>query len=270
MKKGLIAFTPAQVAAMRIFLASIILIPFALRNLKLITKKNILYLVFVGFIGTGIPPFLFTEAQTVINSATAGTLNSFTPVVALIIGFLFFKMKINFIKFLGVTMGFSGACLLILVKEGEQFDIDLHGLYVVAATICYSSSTFILKHFLQDMKPFNVAVLSFLFIGPPAGIYLLFADLQPVFSSHPFALRSFGYILILAILGSAIATILFNTLVKKSDPIFAQSVTYLMPVVALFWGLFDDEKLSFINYMGIVLILGGVYSINIKIKSGIG
>ncbi len=264
MKKGLIAFSADQVAALRVFMASLVFIPFAVRRIKLISRQNLIFLILVGFLGTGIPPFLFTEAQTAINSTTAGTLNSFTPVVALIIGSLFFRMKLTIYNIGGVLTGFTGACLLILFRAGAGFDPNFHGLYVILATVCYASSTFLLKHKLQQLQPFDITVLAFLLIGPPAGVHLLVTDIMTPFQQGSQVWFSFGAILILALVGTALATFLFNTLVKESTAIFAQSVTYLMPIVALLWGLVDREDLAMTDYLGVILIIAGVYLINLR------
>lgn len=262
MKKGLIAFSPQQVASLRIFMASIILIPFAIKNIYLLQKKDILFILFAGFIGTGIPPFLFTKAQTVINSSTAGILNSLTPLFALAIGFFLFKLKLNINKISGVFLGLAGAIILFIFKSGDGFSINVHGLLVVLAALCYATSSTMIKSKLQAVKSLHFTSFVFLFIGPPAGIYLLFSDVLSVINTHPYATQAFGYILILSVVGTAIANLMFNKLILVSSAIFAQSVTYLMPVIAVIWGLMDNEAIELADLGGIVLILCGIFLIN--------
>ena len=263
MKKGLIAFTPLQVASMRIFIASIIFIPFALMRLRELKIKNWFYIVIIGFIGTGIPPFLFTKAQTVINSATTGILNSLTPLFALIIRIFFFRIKMDINKIFGVIIGMAGVSVLLLMKSQGNLNISIYGLLVVLATIFYATSSTMLKVFFQNMKPLHITSFIFLFIGPPAGIYLLFSDIPASFQ-HPDALQSFWYIVLLAVVNTSLATFLFNKLIQTSSAIFAQSVTYLIPAVSVFWGILDGEQVDIYDFMGIVLIILGVLLINRK------
>lgn len=263
MKKGLVAFTPLQVASLRIFIASIIFIPLVIFHFRQLKIKNWYYIVIIGLIGTGIPPFLFTKAQTVINSATTGILNSLTPLFALIIGIFFFRIKTDIYKVSGVLLGMFGVCVLIFLRSNGNISISIYGLLVVIATIFYATSSTMVKVFFQQMKPLHLTSFIFLFIGPPAGIYLLFSDLPSSFQNEG-AGMAFSYIVILAVINTALATFLFNKLIQTSSAIFAQSVTYLIPAVAIFLGILDSEKLDLFDILGIVLILMGVVLINKK------
>lgn len=263
MKKGLVAFTPLQVASLRIFIASIIFIPLVIFHFRQLKIKNWYYIVIIGLIGTGIPPFLFTKAQTVINSATTGILNSLTPLFALIIGIFFFRIKTDIYKVSGVLLGMFGVCVLIFLRSNGNISISIYGLLVVIATIFYATSSTMVKVFFQQMKPLHLTSFIFLFIGPPAGIYLLFSDLPSSFQNEG-AGMAFSYIVILAVINTALATFLFNKLIQTSSALFAQSVTYLIPAVAIFWGILDSEKLDMFDILGIVLILMGVVLINKK------
>ena len=261
MKKGLDAFTPSQVASLRIFIGSIVFIPVAIHSIRHLKIKNGFYILLIGFFGTGIPPFLFTQAQTVINSSTAGMLNSLTPLFALVIGFVFFKMKMEMYKITGVLLGLAGAAALFIFKSDGNLNVNAYGLLVVLAAVLYAVSSTLIKIRLQQMNPLHITSFIFLFVGPPAGVYLLFSDLPKSFE-HPLAWQSFSYILILGLVNTALVTFLFNKLIRNSSAIFAQSVTYLMPVVAILWGILDGETLGFIDFAGIAFILSGIYLIN--------
>jgi drug/metabolite transporter (DMT)-like permease len=63
-------------------------------------------------------------------------------------------------------------------------------------------------------------------------------------------------------MGTAIALLFFNSLIRNSSALFASSVTYLIPLVALFWGFSDHEQLGIYHLIGLLAILGGVYLIN--------
>jgi drug/metabolite transporter (DMT)-like permease len=67
---------------------------------------------------------------------------------------------------------------------------------------------------------------------------------------------------ILSFFGTAIAKVIYSRLVQISSPVFASSVTYTMPIVAIFWGVFAGEKLSAYQILGGFIILIGVYLVN--------
>ena len=71
--------------------------------------------------------------------------------------------------------------------------------------------------------------------------------------------QSLLYIVVLGVVGTALANILFFKLIQISSPVFATSVTYLIPVVAFFWGLLDNEMLTPIQFVGAFIVLIGVY-----------
>ncbi|GIR13057.1 MAG: hypothetical protein CM15mP23_16320 [Cryomorphaceae bacterium] len=70
------------------------------------------------------------------------------------------------------------------------------------------------------------------------------------------------YIAILAIMGSAIAVIAFNKLIKMTGPLFATSCTYIIPIVAIIWGICDKEIITTHQIIGFIIILAGVYIVN--------
>ncbi len=265
MKKALMSFSNNQVASLRIFLTFLFFIPLIIPRIKKINKSNLKALLIVGIIGNAIPAFLFTKAQTRIDSSLAGILNSLAPLFTLIIGLLFYKSHVKFINIIGLFLGFIGAVGLIYKGGPGGFNMSNGGyaLFVVAATICYGLTINEIKFNLKNLDGVSIAALSFLFIGPFAGINLLFTDLKGSFS-QPEAMESFGYILILSLFGSVFAVVLFNILIKYTTPIFASSVTYIIPVFAIFWGIFDGEKIIIEDILWILVILIGISLVNKK------
>ncbi len=265
MKKGLKSFSSTQVASFRIFFTFLFFTPFLLKRIKKINKNNLRSILIVGVIGNGIPAFLFTKAQTQIDSSTAGILNSLTPLFTFIIGLVFYKSHIKLINIIGLVLGFIGAVGLIY-RGNQSLAQNQNGWYaffVVAATLCYGISVNEIKHKLAGMDGLSIAVLSFMFIGPFGGFYLLFSDLKSSFAT-PDAFLNLGFIVILALLSSVIAVVLFNILIKYTTAIFAASVTYIIPVFAVFWGIFDGERVTLDEISWIVVILIGVYLVNKK------
>jgi len=266
MKKGLRSYTHDQVAALRLFISFLAFLPFGIKNLKKVTKENFISLLLVGFIGSAIPAFLFTKAQTQINSSLAGMLNSMTPLFTLIIGLIFYNSKARFINVFGIFLGLIGALGLIAFSKetGDLLsNINYYGLFIVIATICYGINVNQVKYKIKDLNGLELTSIAFMFVGPFAGVYLLFTDFSFALSTNNYILN-LGFIAILAVVGTMMALILFNTLIQHTSALFGSSVTYVIPVFAIMWGLFDGEKVSLIHFFWISLIFIGVYLVNIK------
>ena len=267
MKIGLKSFSSNQAAAIRILLASLFLFPVALRNLKKLKKKDIPSLLIAGFIGSFIPAFLFTKAQTRIDSSLAGMLNSITPVFALIIGLMFFKTKTGWRQITGLVLGLVGAVGLISLGEGVSLDhINTYALYIVLATVMYGTNVNVIKSNLTHLSGAQITSLSFMFLWPVALIYLLTTDFTPVMESpnwhmHLLALAALG------IIGTAIAMLLMNSLIRYSSAVFATSVTYIIPIFAIIWGLIDGEVITILHVACMTIIMLGVYLINTRQKA---
>ncbi|MGD1847176.1 MAG: DMT family transporter [Salibacteraceae bacterium] len=263
MEKGLETFDSFEVGALRVFLAFLVLSPVALLHLKEIPRKAIGPLLVVGLCGNGIPAFLFTTAQTQIASSFAGMLNSLVPLFALLIGVLFLAKRAKIKAWLGVLLGLVGAIVLFISKGTEDlFANGFYGLLVVLATICYAVSVNVIHHYLADMRSIVITAVALLMVGPISGVYLLFTDIGTDITTKPEGWNSVMYIAFLGIFGTAAAVALFNWLIKRTSVLFATSVTYLIPIVAIFWGFLADEDIGYGQLQGLALILGGVYLTN--------
>lgn len=262
-KKGLNSYSPEQVAAYRMLFASILLSPIAFKHIKKITKKNFVYLLEVAFIGNAIPAYLFAMGQTHISSSLAGILNSVTPISTLIIGILLFKTRTGFLNTVGLFMGLIGTIGLIFSK-GASLDGDLpFSLLIVLAGIMYAFNLNIIKHLLTDLSGLALTALAFLLTLPAALGYLFYVGFGPTHGIAQ-ANESLLYIFILAFFSSAIAVVGFNILVKYTSAIFASSVTYIIPVFAIMWGLLDGETILWIQIIWLVVVILGISLVNKK------
>lgn len=262
-------YSSEEVAALRIFIAFLFLSPLMFWHVKRSLLKHWKSFIGMGVLGNFIPAFLFTKAETGISSSLTGMLNSLTPLFTLLLGVLLFKTKTRWVNALGIMIGFAGAIGLLMVGKSEDMDNNmLFGFYVVLATICYALSVNIIKMGLNDVNSVTATVWAMMFIGPLAGIYLFgFTDFLDKISVHPQAMASLGYISILAIFGTALSVIIFNVLIRNTNALFASSVTYLIPVVAMGWGIMDGENVQLLHFLWIILILLGVYLVNKKAKA---
>lgn len=268
MKRGLEVFSSDQVAALRIFIAFLFLSPLLFRHIKKSLLKHWKGYLGMGVIGNLIPAFLFTKAETGISSSLTGALNSLTPLFTLLVGVLLYRERTGWKNVFGIIIGFIGAAGLAMVgKERGMADELLFIFYVVLATVCYALSVNIIKRYLSEVDSLTATVWAMMFIGPIAGFYLFSTDFVQRLTTHPDALESMGYTSILAVFGTALSVIVFNTLIKNTNALFASSVTYLIPIVAMGWGIFDNEAVSALHFAWIGLILLGVYLVNKELPS---
>ncbi len=265
-KQGLKVFAPDEVGALRVSAAALFLLPAALFKLRELKATHLPKLFLSGMMGIFIPAFLFAIAQTRMASSIAGILNTLTPIFTMIIGAMLFQQRFRVLAVVGIILGFAGTFMLMLSRSGGKVEgINLYALLIVVACILYGSNLNFIKFKIADVGSLAITSVSLLLIGPLAMLYLFFfTDFTVKFSTHEGAWPAFGYIVLLGMMSTAIATFLFNRLVKISTPLFASSVTYVMPIVAVMWGVLDGERLYLGHYIGMAAILGGVYLANRK------
>jgi len=263
-KKGLEGFTPIQLGSVRIVITSCVLFMVGYRSIRNISKKEWLWVALSGLFGSFIPVFLFSYAETEIDSSIASILNSLVPLFTIVIGFLAFRITFSRNQLLGVLVGLLGAILLIYF--GSDINPDQNYWYaglVILATILYAFNANIIKSKLQEVSPMGIAVGNFAFMLPPALILLFYSGaLSTPVRGGTYFMSSLGYVIILSILGTCVAKVMFNKLIQISSPVFSVSVTYLIPIVGIFWGLLDKERFSVLQVGAAGIILFGVYLVN--------
>jgi len=245
------------------------LIPISIPKVRKLSFKHLKLLFIIGLVGSFIPAFLFAIGQTQLPSGVTGVLNALTPIFVLIMGVLFFKQEITKRKTFGLIIAFVGTAILLAAgSDGGLRGINFYALFIVLATICYGINLNVIKYYLADLKPLVITSVSLLFMGPLAGIYLLtFTDFSVTLATKEGAPEAFGYVSLLGVMGTAIALILFNKLVQITNPLFTSTVTYLIPIVALIWGFWDNEALGLGQVIGMLAIFAGVYVTNKKKKA---
>ena len=249
-----------EVASLRILISAIAFTPFLIRHLKLIEKAAWKHLVLVGLLGSGIPAFCYAIAQTQIASAVAGILNSLTPLWTLIVGWIFFATVVDARKAGGVVIGLVGAtCLIFSLEQHGANGNLLFAFFIVIGTLCYGTSGNIVKNRLYKLSSVAISAAAFTIIGPPALAILCFTDFIQVVQIHPHAINSLMAIIVLALVGTVMMSVLYFSLVKRSDALFASTVSYLIPLVAVGLGTLDGEKITGWQILSFLLILSGIY-----------
>jgi drug/metabolite transporter (DMT)-like permease len=277
MKLGMFAsdgstiFSDTQVAALRMLIAALALLPFAIRALKKLKPlRNLALLTLVGFAGNFLPAFLFTYAETGLSSGYAGMLNSFVPIFALIIGFVIFKNKLTTLQVSGIAIGTVGIILLTL----SGADLTLSGSWthvgaILIATLCYAISVNTIKYTLQHLSGLEITSLSFMLTIVPSIIINLYSGTLETIQTNEYAYQGLGFIILLSVVGTAIAVVLFNVLISNSSVLFASSVTYLIPVVAVIIGLSFNEHINLNQVGSMAIVLTGVFVANVLGKKKI-
>ena len=258
-KKSLEHFNPYEVGALRVLIAGLVLLPVAIMNIRKFPKKNLKWLLLAAITGNFIPMFLFPIAETEVSSSIAGIINSMMPIFVIIVGALLWKFETTKRQIIGVLISFSGACILAFSGgEGGEFKL-IPILLLLLATLLYAISTTTVKSKLSDIpaKILSAFVFSFVLIFPSL-IALVFAGFFNELKMDNNLLVGLGFVSLLSVFGTGLAMMLNYRLLSVSTPLFASTVTLLMPVVAIIWGILDGEKLTSMQVFGAVIILAGL------------
>ncbi len=270
-KKALVVFTATQVGGMRIFAAFLFFIPILVTQRRQLPARNRWgWCLLAGLLGNLIPALLFSAAGKELSSAVSGILNSFTPLFVLLVGILFFRNTVRTDQVVGILFGLLGCALIILVNNKGGFSLNGYALLVVLATVCYGFNLHIVRTFLSGIPALPLTAAIFTTIGPLAGLLLVGSGDFLQRATRPEALQPLLFGGILGVVGSGVAMILFNRLLQLTSAVFASSVTYLIPIVAVGWGLLDGERLGWQQLAGMAVILVGVYLVNRPARKPVG
>lgn len=258
-KKGLVGLTSLQLGSLRIIFAAIFLLLIGFKSLAKIPRVQWKYIALTAILGTFFPAYLFAIAQTQIDSTVSSILNSLTPLNTLIFGILAFGLSFRRAQIFGVIIGLIGTFLLIVngaLHHPEQN--YYYAILVLIASVCYAINVNLIKKYLSDLSPLSISTGNFLVLLFPALLILFFSGFFEVIAVESVQ-HSVLFVMILGVMGTGIANIIFFKTIQISSPVFATSVTYLIPVVAFGWGLLDNEMLTPVQFLGAFIILFGVY-----------
>lgn len=258
-KKGLVGLTPMQLGSLRIIFAALFLLLIGFKSLAKIPHFQWKYIALTATLGTFIPAFLFSIAQTQLDSSVSAILNSLTPLNTMILGGIAFGLSFKRSQVFGVIIGLIGTFLLIIngaLNHPEQN--YYYAILIIIASICYATNVNLIKKYLSDLSPLSITTGNFLVLLFPALLVLFFSGFFDVIAVEGVQ-HSVLYIIILGVVGTGIANLIFFKIIQISSPVFATSVTYLIPVVAFSWGLLDNETLTIVQFLGAFIILFGVY-----------
>ncbi|WP_430429128.1 DMT family transporter [Maribacter litoralis] len=264
-KRSLIGYTPLQVGGLRIVFASLLLFVLGYKSLSTLSKTDWKWVAIAGLCSSFFPPFFFALAQTEINSGITSILNSVAPLFTTLVGIALFGLALKGRQVLGVLIGLLGTVVLIAAgMENNTEQNYWYALFIIFSAFGYAFNINIIKRYLSHLSPLAVTTASFGVAFFPALVILVYTGVFQQFVGNGAMHEAVWYVMALAFLGTALANILFNKLIKLSSPVFAASVTYLIPLVAVLWGFLDGENISLLQLLGGLIILFGVWLVNRK------
>ncbi len=262
-KRALLGFTPLQIGSLRIVIASLFLFVFGFRSLSKLSAVDWKWLTIAGFLSSFFPPFLFALAQTQLDSGVTSIFNSVVPLLTTVVGIALFGAIITKKQILGVFIGLFGTVALIVA--GMEFDAEQnywYSIFVLVSALGYALNINIIKKHLTHLSPLTVTTASFGVAFLPALALVFYSGFFNQIMDNVQMQTSFWYLLALAVFGTSIANIYFNKLIHLSSPVFAASVTYTIPIVAVLWGVWDGETINLYQLIGGAIILFGVWLVN--------
>jgi len=254
-----------QVGGLRILFASLLLFLLGFNSLKTLRKADWKWVIIAGLCSSFFPPFFFALAQTEISSGITSILNSVAPLFTTLVGIALFGLALKGRQILGVFIGLLGT--VVLIAAGMENNINQnywYSFFIIFSALGYAFNINIIKKHLSHLSSLAVTTASFGVAFFPALILLVYSGFFSHFVNNTGMQHAVWYLLALALLGTALANILFNKLINLSSPVFAASVTYLIPLVAVLWGFLDGERISIVQLLGGLIILFGVWLVNRK------
>lgn len=256
------ALSPYHVATLRILSAGVVLVPFSVKAFKKVPVNKLGLTVLSGLLGSFFPAYLFCLAETKLNSALAGILNALTPLFTILVGFLFFKMQTSIKKMVGIVIGFTGLVLLFISNGRIDLNNFSYTFLILIATLLYGINVNMVGRFLKDIGSFNIVTVAFSLLIVPCMVILWFTGYFRLSLLHNDTLFSTAASALLGIMGTAAASVLFYMLLKRAGALFASTVTYGIPFIAVFWGVIYGEQITVNQLLSLLVILLGVYLAN--------
>jgi drug/metabolite transporter (DMT)-like permease len=259
-KKGLEGFGFMQAATIRLMAAGLVFLPFGIYHFRKIPFRKFPVIVVSGLLAMFIPSYLFSIAQQHVQSSLAGILVAMTPSFTFLFSIIFFKKTYSKIQVVGLLLGLICSIVLsIMSSGGSELSINIYVWLIIIATLGYGININIVKYFLSDVPSQYMSTVSVSLNGLFA--FLVFIPNRNEFLFVHDNVGPLIALLTLGIFGTALAQLLHNRLIFISTPLFASSITYLIPVIAIAWGLVDQEPITLVHFISCIGILISVYMI---------
>ncbi|WP_028398853.1 DMT family transporter [Ectobacillus panaciterrae] len=219
----------------------------------------IVWILLVGFINNVLPFGFIAIGELKISSSMASVINAMTPISTVVIGYLFFSVRMKGMQWFGILLGFFGILILLQFDVRQIISGNMNGMaMILLATLCYALGTQLSRKFLGQLSVLVLSASTLLSSCIISFFMMTFVSKEGfrVIHSYDMLMSLIG----LGVLGSGIAYLLFYYMVKEGSAEFASFVTYLVPLSAMIWGsLILGEKITYHMIIGLLLIFGGVY-----------
>ena len=242
-----VAFGPLPTAAMRVAIAALFLLPLVCwRGLLPTLRQHLRKILLVGLLNSGIPFACFAFALLSITTGLSAILNATVPMFGALVAWVWLKDKPTLARVIGLLVGFAGVAMLAWDKA--TFKPDASGaaapgwavLACLLACVCYALAASYTKRYLTGIPPLVTAAGSQL--GATLGLTVPAAVSWP---AQPPGLTAWLALLLVGVLCTGVAYVLFFRLIENAGPPRALSVTFLVPVFAILYGaIFLGEKVT--------------------------
>lgn len=258
-------FGPWGVAWLRCTAGAIVLgLALLIRRPPLLHVRHVpwLKLIAVGLFNSAVPWSLIAFSQTMLSSGMASVLNAFTPIWAVLIGVIGFRSKAGLYQWLGVIVGFIGMIILLEIDVGTlTLGHPLAMGAMMLATLMFGFGAHLSKRYFQQISVYWTAFVTLASGSVLSGAFVL---ASPSFPTGALLRADWGIVIAivgLGVFGSGVAYLVYYTLLQKGSAEFTTTVTYLVPLFAIFWGyVLLDEPISGTLLGGLAFILAGVYA----------
>ncbi len=246
-------------AALRVAIASLVLLPLVWHRGLLATLRHHWRATFlVGVFNSGIPFALYAFALAHLSTGLTSILNATTPMFGALVAWIWLRDRPGASRVTGLVIGFIGVALLAGRGAGLRPEADLQiavwaVLACLAATTCYALAASFTKKHIPSLPPLVTATGSQ--IGATWALALPALWFRP---DHWPSASVWGALLVVGVLCTGVAYILYFRLIENSGPARALTVTFLVPVFAIAYGvLFLGESVTaWMLLCGAVILLG--------------
>lgn len=262
-KKTLPVFDPYQIGAFRAGLSGLLLSFIGFPALKKMSKKDVFWIALSGLFGNFLVVFIFPIAQQGVSSSLAGIINALDPIFTLILGAVLFGIKNKIIQYTGAVIGFVGAIILVYSSNSGNGESHLYyTILLIIGSALYAVAALIIEKKLYHIKSTDISTGIYSIWMVPSLLILGFSGFfTDIDYSQNENLTALGYLVFLTVISTTLVMFLFFKLVQDTSAVFASTISLLIPVVSVVWGILDNEKFTVWYAIGGMFILISVYLI---------
>ena len=259
-KKGLTGFGYFEAATIRLVSAGLVFLPFGLLNFSKIPRDKMVFVGLAALLGMVLPAYFFCLAQQHVQSSVAGILNALTPVFTFVFAILLFRTSYKTKQVAGLLLGLICAVLLAMDDPATTIRFNLYAGLIVLATAFYGLNINLIKNRLAEIPAIALSTVAVSVAGLLAFLLVMLPNLEKyTVAEHQWT--PLLALLALGVFGTALAQLLHYQLISQSSALFASSPTYIIPIVAVCWGLLDGEPFHLLHALSVAGILAAVVMI---------